>query len=306
MELHADFLGELVTALDADARARRRRRRRCSSFDDRGVIDGAGDVLRWSGVVMPRGRGERDRGQYDDAAEVFSACGGAALYRRAAFDEVGPFDEAFFAQMEDVDWGFRARLLGYGCRYVPGAVVYHKGSASMRREGRPDPWFWGLAGAQLHLDVEQELPARRACCATRICCSRTSSRASTSRRARAWCARSCAPGGMRCAGCRGCCASGGRSRRARRIGRRELDRVIERGGRQLAAARRARAPRPAGARRALALRFLGVVPRDEAAAALAPRAGDRARRAAEVGHDLAGAAAGAAGSGGRGADRSSP
>ena len=93
---------------------------------------------------MPRGRGERDRGQYDDATDVFSACGGAALYRRAAFDDVGLFDDAFFAQMEDVDWGFRARLLGYGCRYVPGAVVYHKGSASMRREGRPDPWFWGL------------------------------------------------------------------------------------------------------------------------------------------------------------------
>ena len=110
----------------------------------RDLIDGAGDVLRWSGVVIPRGRGERDIGQYETPVEVFSACGGAALYRRAAFDEVGLFDEAFFAQMEDVDWGFRARLLGYGCRYVPGAVAYHMGSASMRREGRPDPWFWGL------------------------------------------------------------------------------------------------------------------------------------------------------------------
>ena len=113
-------------------------------FDDRGAIDGTGDVLRWSGVVMPRGRGEPDRGQYDEPAEVFSACGGAALYRRAAFEEVGLFDEEFFAQMEDVDWGFRARLLGYDCRYVPGAVAYHMGSTSMRREGRPDPWFWGL------------------------------------------------------------------------------------------------------------------------------------------------------------------
>lgn len=143
MELHADFLGELVTALDA-APGAAAATAKMLGFDDRGAIDGTGDMLRWSGVVMPRGRGERDRGQYDDATEVFSACGGAALYRRAAFDDVGPFDDAFFAQMEDVDWGFRARLLGYGCRYVPGAVVYHKGSASMRRGGRPDPWFWGL------------------------------------------------------------------------------------------------------------------------------------------------------------------
>ena len=143
VELHPSFLGELVAALDAAPRAAAATAKMLR-FDDRGAIDGTGDALRWSGVVMPRGRGERDRGQYDEPAEVFSACGGAALYRRAAFEEVGPFDEAFFAQMEDVDWGFRARLLGYGCRYAPGAIAYHKGSASMRREGRPDPWFWGL------------------------------------------------------------------------------------------------------------------------------------------------------------------
>jgi GT2 family glycosyltransferase len=144
MELHSDFLGELVAALD-EARGSVAATAKMLGFEDREVIDGAGDMLRWSGVVMPRGRGERDSGQYDTPAEVFSACGGAALYRRAAFDDVGLFDEAFFAQMEDVDWGLRARLLGYGCRYVPGAVAYHKGSASMRGEGRPDPWFWGLA-----------------------------------------------------------------------------------------------------------------------------------------------------------------
>lgn len=144
MELHEDFLGALVAGLDSEPAAASVTAKMLD-LEARDLIDGAGDVLRWSGVVMPRGRGERDDGQYDIPAEVFSACGGAALYRRAALDEVGPFDEAFFAQMEDVDWGLRARLLGYGCRYVPGAIAYHKGSASMRGEGRPDPWFWGLA-----------------------------------------------------------------------------------------------------------------------------------------------------------------
>ena len=143
MELDPAFLGALVAALD-DEPAAASATAKMLFFDDREILDGAGDVLHWSGVVRLRGRGERDRGQYDAPTEVFSACAGAALYRRAAFDEVGSFDEAFFAQMEDVDWGFRARLLGYGCRYVPGAVVYHKGSASMWREGRRDPRFWGM------------------------------------------------------------------------------------------------------------------------------------------------------------------
>jgi len=144
VELHEEFLGALVTGLDSNPAAASATAKMLS-LRDRGLIDGAGDALRWSGVVRPRGRGERDIGQFEGPAEVFSACGGAALYRRSAFDDVGLFDEAFFAQMEDVDWGFRARLLGYGCRYVPGAIAYHAGSASMQREGRPDPWFWGLA-----------------------------------------------------------------------------------------------------------------------------------------------------------------
>ena len=144
MELHEDFLGALVAELDSNPGAASATAKMLT-LGVRDVIDGTGDVLRWSGVVMPRGRGERDAGQYDAPAEVFSACGGAALYRRSAFDEVGPFDEAFFAQMEDVDWGFRARLLGHGCRYVPAAVAYHAGSASMQGGERPDPWFWGLS-----------------------------------------------------------------------------------------------------------------------------------------------------------------
>jgi GT2 family glycosyltransferase len=143
MELDPAFLRALVETLD-DEPAAASATAKMLFLDDREILDGAGNALHWSGVVRLRGRGERDLGQYDEPTEVFCACGGAALYRRAAFAEVGPFDEAFFAQMEDVDWGFRARLLGHGCRYAPEAVVYHKGSASMWRDGRHDPRFWGL------------------------------------------------------------------------------------------------------------------------------------------------------------------
>ena len=113
-------------------------------FDDRGVIDATGDTLRWSGIAMQRGQGEPDRGQYDTPGRVFSACAGAAAYRRSAFDEIGLFDEAFFAYLEDVDWGFRAQLAGRGCVYAPSAIAYHVGAASTRTEGRPDPFFYGL------------------------------------------------------------------------------------------------------------------------------------------------------------------
>jgi GT2 family glycosyltransferase len=102
-------------------------------FADRGVLDGAGDMLSWRGGGRRRGHGERDAGQYDQAADVFGPCGGAGVYRRTALDAVGPLDERYHAYYEDVDWAFRAQLAGFGCRYVPTAVLYHRGSATLGR-----------------------------------------------------------------------------------------------------------------------------------------------------------------------------
>jgi GT2 family glycosyltransferase len=99
-------------------------------FAERDVIDAAGDGMRWSGAVFNRGGGEPDRGQYDREEEVFSACAGAALYRREALAAVGPFDEDFFAYLEDVDWSLRAQLRGLTSRYVPSAIAYHMRGAT--------------------------------------------------------------------------------------------------------------------------------------------------------------------------------
>ena len=100
------------------------------NFYDRRMLDGAGDALRRSGLPYRLGHSEPDRGQYDEAAFVFGACAAAALYRRSMLDEVGLFDEDFFAYCEDGDLSFRAQLAGYRCLYAPEAVVYHVGSAS--------------------------------------------------------------------------------------------------------------------------------------------------------------------------------
>ena len=99
-------------------------------MQDRVTINAAGDFYRPDGHPGNRGVWERDHGQYDQPAWVFSAIAAAALYRRAALEDVGPFDEGLGSYCEDVDWAFRAQLRGWSCRYVPGAVVYHHGSAT--------------------------------------------------------------------------------------------------------------------------------------------------------------------------------
>jgi GT2 family glycosyltransferase len=97
---------------------------------DRATINAAGDFYRPDGRPGNRGVWQVDRGQYDQPAWVFGAMAAAALYRRAALADVGPFDEGLGSYCEDIDWAFRAQLRGWRCRYVPDAVVYHHGSAT--------------------------------------------------------------------------------------------------------------------------------------------------------------------------------
>jgi GT2 family glycosyltransferase len=93
------------------------------------VLDGAGDQLGLDGKPRRRGHGLSAQ-HFADGEEVFCASAAAVLYRRLAVVEVGGFDEDYFCYLEDVDLGFRLQLAGYGCRYVPEAVVFHIGSAT--------------------------------------------------------------------------------------------------------------------------------------------------------------------------------
>lgn len=92
-------------------------------------LDGSGDVMHISGLVWRRDHGLPAAGRRLHPGEVFSPCAAAALYRRELFERLGGFDDDFFCYTEDVDLGFRFRLAGYSCRYVPQAQVIHLGSA---------------------------------------------------------------------------------------------------------------------------------------------------------------------------------
>ncbi|MGH8474347.1 MAG: glycosyltransferase family 2 protein [Methylococcales bacterium] len=92
-------------------------------------LDGTGDAYHPSGLVWRNGHGTRFDSAQSEMKEIFSACAAATLLRKDAFVQAGGFDEDFFCYVEDVDLGFRLRLLGLGCLYVPDAVAYHIGSA---------------------------------------------------------------------------------------------------------------------------------------------------------------------------------
>jgi GT2 family glycosyltransferase len=100
--------------------------------EDHAVIDGLGDVYHVSGAAWRAGHGRPDKacGQAERQREIFAPCAAAAMYRRSAFLAAGGFDEDFFCYFEDVDLGFRMRLLGHKAMLVPEAVVYHWGGGT--------------------------------------------------------------------------------------------------------------------------------------------------------------------------------
>lgn len=104
---------------------------------DPGVLYDAGDVLRRDGVCEQRGRFRADDGRWDEPGEVFAACAGAAVYRRAAVLDAGGFDERFFSYLEDVDLGLRLRLAGWRCAWEPRAVARHAGGGSAAQLEEP-------------------------------------------------------------------------------------------------------------------------------------------------------------------------
>jgi GT2 family glycosyltransferase len=97
---------------------------------DPSVLDGAGDAYHISGLVWRMGHGVPVASLSAQVSEVFSPCAASALYRRSALLEVGGFDEDYFCYVEDVDIGFRLRLAGYRCLFVPASVAQHVGSGT--------------------------------------------------------------------------------------------------------------------------------------------------------------------------------
>lgn len=93
------------------------------------LIDSAGDLYTLVGWGICRGTG-RPVNNYTKPDEIFTACAGAAIYRRSVFQKIGYFDENHFAYLEDIDVGYRAKIYGYRNMYCPTALVYHVGSGT--------------------------------------------------------------------------------------------------------------------------------------------------------------------------------
>lgn len=99
-------------------------------MSDHNIVDSAGDEYCVLGWAFSTGKDKKASYYENGCRNIFSACAGAALYRKSIIDSIGGFDENHFAYLEDVDLGYRALLNGYKNKIELSSVVYHAGSGS--------------------------------------------------------------------------------------------------------------------------------------------------------------------------------
>ncbi len=138
VELDPGWLVALVQALDAFPECGMVTGRTMMR-DRQEVLDGAGDALSLGLAAVRLGYGRPVSEAGCEPREVLAVSGAASLFRRAVFETAGPFEEMFFAYLEDVELCLRAQLAGFHARYVPEAIAWHEGSASTGGAAALDP-----------------------------------------------------------------------------------------------------------------------------------------------------------------------
>jgi GT2 family glycosyltransferase len=104
------------------------------------LIDGTFDEISRGGCADRCGTGRPDGPLWNQPRRIGLAPMTAAIFRTALFTELGCLDESFGSYMEDVEFGLRCALSGREGVYVPTAVAYHQGSATLGMWNKATVW----------------------------------------------------------------------------------------------------------------------------------------------------------------------
>ncbi len=137
--LDKNFIGYLINFLDKNKNYCACTSKMINMFN-RKKIAAAGDFMNDIGQSFSRGFGD-EIDKLNKPEEVFLVTGGASIFRRKVFDDIGYFDEDFFIYGEDTDWCFRAQLMGYKFFYDPKAIIFHHCKASSKKMNKIIDYF---------------------------------------------------------------------------------------------------------------------------------------------------------------------
>ena len=140
VEFERDYIARLVAAGERDDRIGSVTGKLLRPKTTEGsIVDSTGHTIYRNGWAANRGEGELDEGQWERAEEVFGVTAAAPLYRVSMLTEIcegaaRPFDERFFAYIEDVDLDWRMRWLGWKAWYEPAVATHFRSATGFRRK----------------------------------------------------------------------------------------------------------------------------------------------------------------------------
>jgi GT2 family glycosyltransferase len=123
-KVEPNFISELVKVLESDSSIAI-----CQSLllTPSGKVDSSGDFI--DSIGIPYSSHKR----VENVSEIFSAKAASMLIRKSIFEVLEGFDEKFFVSFEDVDLGWRVRILGYKIVIVPSSIVHHYGGKTIKK-----------------------------------------------------------------------------------------------------------------------------------------------------------------------------
>ncbi|HME06681.1 MAG TPA: glycosyltransferase [Bryobacteraceae bacterium] len=131
VELRPDWLAELVRgAIEGGARFATGK---ILSAQERTRVDGSFDAVCLGGCAWRCGSGRLDGAIWDQPRTIQFAPFTAVLIAKSLIGQIGMLDERFGSYLEDVDFGLRCAIQDENGVYVPSAVAYHHGSATLGR-----------------------------------------------------------------------------------------------------------------------------------------------------------------------------
>jgi len=99
---------------------------------DHKIINSAGNMINPFGLGFSRGKGQKDIGQFEKFQKISYTSGACTFSSSKIIKELKEIDPIFFLYHDDVDFGWRANLLGYSSFYEPKIIVYHHGSPNLK------------------------------------------------------------------------------------------------------------------------------------------------------------------------------
>lgn len=97
------------------------------------ILQHGGSRITYYGMIVDEGIGKNDSPRFNLEKEDECITGACFMVSRKVFDELDEgFCRFYFTYFEEVDLSWRMRSAGFKIIYAPKAVVYHKGSVSIK------------------------------------------------------------------------------------------------------------------------------------------------------------------------------